>query len=545
MNDSRREKILNLVGLGLVLLCFCLSLFRQVARFSRRETADGKMTLRFAHWQLESGLRDAFDRLAADYMRLHPDVRVEQLPIPESVYPNWLRTQLIGGTAPEMIEFGLVNSNEILANYFVPLTPYLEHPNPYNKGNDLAETPWRETFVGALGHDYNQELLEYYSIPNTVNTIRMFYNRPLWRAVFGSEEVPRTYEELLACCQRAAAYRTASGEPILPIAGAQGNSPYLLQRLFSSQTQRLFYSLAPPGSLYPTHEQLALEYLAGQWSFRDPAVLDGMELARSVGQFLPTGFLQLKREDALFTFTQGRALMTITGSWDAPSIHSQAPFEVGVFNPPVPTTRNPRYGHNVYGPVSESGGNTSLSFAVVRQPSAAKMARIIDFLHFMTSRDSNSKFSADSGWLPAVVGAAVQPAVRPFLPRTEGYPAGFGMGITQEGGTRSFGTETGRIRDASMYRLYEPDGGPSAYVDAMAENMRPAVISDLTKIHRDQLEAIERQDTTLEAWRVLGADNAANGSEKFDELNELQTQEEMTVASRRWRLRQLGLTVDR
>ena len=551
MNESRRERILNLIGLGLLAVCFLLSLGRIFGRLARREDAGGKTTIRFAHWQLESGLRDAYERLATGYMRLHPEVQVEQIPIPESVFPNWLRTQLIGGTAPELIEIGKGDSNEILASYFDPVTAYLEQPNPYNRGNDLARTPWRDTFIDGLSHAYNQELLQYYTIPNSMFTVRVFYNRPLWREVFGSENLPRTYEEMVSCCEQAASYRTLAGGRIVPIAGSQNNAPFLIERLFSSQTQRLFYSLARPGALYPSNEELADDFLTGKWSFRTPAVHDGLELARGVGKFLPTGFLQLKREDALFLFSQGRALMTITGSWDAPSIHSQAPFDVGVFDVPVPTAEDPHYGRNAVGMVSEAGTGTQLSFGMVKQTSKAKTALIIDFLHFLTSRESNREFSEYSGWLPAVVGVEVQPAVRPFLPRMDGYPAGFSTGVNQGDGGGSLGAETARVRDTYMYRLFDPNGGADAYVEAIAPVERAAIISDLTRIHRDQLEIITRQDTTLAAYGALafheraGGEASGNWSEKVSELNELQTQEESGDAVRRWRFRQLGLAMGR
>ena len=162
MNESRREKVLNLIGLGLLALCFVLSLGHIFGRYLRPAEATGKTTIRFAHWQLESGLREAFDRISAAYMQLHPDVRVEQMPVPTQIWANWLRTQLIGGTAPELIEIEGYQgeTNEMLANYFEPVTPCLGLPNPYNKDNDLAGVPWRDTFIDGLSHSYNQELLQ-------------------------------------------------------------------------------------------------------------------------------------------------------------------------------------------------------------------------------------------------------------------------------------------------------------------------------------------------------------------------------------------------
>jgi len=55
-----------------------------------------KTVLRFAHWQLEPGIRSAIDDLIADYTALHPDVEVRQILIPEEGYFQWVNTQLIG-----------------------------------------------------------------------------------------------------------------------------------------------------------------------------------------------------------------------------------------------------------------------------------------------------------------------------------------------------------------------------------------------------------------------------------------------------------------
>ena len=382
-------------------------------------------------------------------------------------------------------------------------------------------------------------------------TIRMFYNRPLWRAVFGGEEtLPRTYEELVACCCRAAAYRMADGRPVVPIAGALYNAPMLVQRLFSSQTQRLSYALARPGELHAGKEELALDLLAGRWSFANPAVRDGLELVHGVGQFLPGGFLQLRREDMIFLFCQGRAPMTVTGSWDAPSIRSQAPFEVGVFDVPAPDAADPRYGPNIRGVVSEAGVQTGLLFGMTKQATPAGQAQVVDFLRFLTSRDSNRHFSDASGWLPAVVGVEPRPEVRPFLPRTEGYPAGFGMDLKLDDAVAGFGTETSRVIDTNMYRLFESDAGPAAHAEAIADPLRPAVIRDFNTIHRDQWDVVTRQDTMLAACRALAQAAGAPGDAapwqaKVNELDELQTQEEIGLAARRWKLARLGISLER
>jgi raffinose/stachyose/melibiose transport system substrate-binding protein len=81
------------IGLFIILGGFTLGLsVWQVARSSLANHDPDRITIRFSHWQLESGVREAFDVLARDYEELHPEVRIEQLPIPIRIYRQWTST---------------------------------------------------------------------------------------------------------------------------------------------------------------------------------------------------------------------------------------------------------------------------------------------------------------------------------------------------------------------------------------------------------------------------------------------------------------------
>lgn len=113
-----------------------------IATNRRQQSPPGtRIELRLGHWQLEAGVREGFNRMAAEYSKLHPEVHIVQDAIPEGTYGQWSTTQLMGGTAPDIIEVGLgVPYNVLLgfhSRYFVPLTAYVKQPNPYNKGTDL------------------------------------------------------------------------------------------------------------------------------------------------------------------------------------------------------------------------------------------------------------------------------------------------------------------------------------------------------------------------------------------------------------------------
>ena len=133
---------------GLILLATAVAwsvgkvIFRQTGQAEAKRT-----TVRLAHWQLESGLRQALEAVISEYERIHPDIKIEQVPIPERLGKNWTRTQLVGGTSPSIIQLGetMGINDEVLARYFYPLSDEVEEPNPYNAGTDLEVTPWRDT----------------------------------------------------------------------------------------------------------------------------------------------------------------------------------------------------------------------------------------------------------------------------------------------------------------------------------------------------------------------------------------------------------------
>ena len=75
-----------------------------IAMYRNRQAPAGATMLRIGHWQLEASVRDALNEMARRYRELHPDVYIIQDAIPESVYGQWVSTQLMGGTAPDMVQ---------------------------------------------------------------------------------------------------------------------------------------------------------------------------------------------------------------------------------------------------------------------------------------------------------------------------------------------------------------------------------------------------------------------------------------------------------
>src|SRR5205814_7254726 len=88
-----------------------------------------------------------FTRLARRFEALHPGVRVVFLRNPVGEYRTWMRTQLLGGTAPDIMWAHSTWTNEDARNgWFVNLDPYLARPNPYVPKGGPGSRRWRDLF---------------------------------------------------------------------------------------------------------------------------------------------------------------------------------------------------------------------------------------------------------------------------------------------------------------------------------------------------------------------------------------------------------------
>lgn len=500
----KRDRVLNWIGFGLLAVCFVVSLQRVFTRTAQELDSETK-TIRFAHWQLEGGIREAFDVLAEQYMRRHPNVRVIQLPIPEVVYPTWIKTQLVGQTAPDLIQLGMGSTTEDIARYFRPLGELISRPNPYNAGTELEGIPWSDTFVDGLvgGVNYSSQLMEHYAVSMSMFTVRIYYNRALMRAVTGKDRPPQSYDEFVSLCRAVERYAAATGKPVIPIASSKYNASPLIKGYFITQTQQFNDRWDVNGDMRADVFRMMAGFVRGEWSLETPDMRSAIEIVDEVGQFLQPGFLQLGREDSLFVFSQGNALMVATGSWDSSSIFSQSPFEVGVFDLPYPRPSHPRFGKFVKGPNSEASTNTGASFGLTsfsRHPETA-----VDFLHFMTSQGGNQTFADVSGWLPSVVGVDPQPQIEPFMPREEGYVNGVYLDAINDADIKA-------AYESNLYVLFSPEGTVDGFIRSSTPAMKRAIPQAIARDAENQRRNIQSQDSALYAFHWL-AQNSSSGVE--------------------------------
>ena len=388
------------------------------------QTPPGSIVIRLGHWQLESSVREGIDEMAAEYGKLHPGVIVLQDAIPESTYGQWVSTQLMGGTAPDILQVGGQLPGNIWLSYFnryfQPLTRYVYNPNPYNAGTELGETPLRQTYKDGMKTAYVPEMQEYMSIPLTLFGTRIFYNKTLLKELTGLDEAPDDYREFLAVCDKISkSTNAATGQPYIAIAGSAYHYGQWDPMMFSPVTYGCMRKADLNRDGFVGNDETFVAFKTGQLDFKYPALDAWLTMIREVTDYFQTGYTGLGRDEAVFLFAQQRAVFMTTGTWDAGSLMAQAEgqFEVGIMNFPLPAKDDPVYGGVVEGRIYESPG-VGFQFGITRSSKHFDVA--LDFLMFLSSKGGNEKLNGIIGWIPAIKGTEIVPLLRAFEPNLEG-----------------------------------------------------------------------------------------------------------------------------
>ena len=140
----------NYIAVAVLAVSFSVSLWR-VWEVQKIEQADAVATIRVVHWQLEAGFREAFDDIARRFEKVYNEetgeqVRIVQNAISERVYKQYVQTQGIGKTLPDLVQLGREEQGSV-PRFFISNTEVVQQPNPYNKGTDLEDVAWMDTYL--------------------------------------------------------------------------------------------------------------------------------------------------------------------------------------------------------------------------------------------------------------------------------------------------------------------------------------------------------------------------------------------------------------
>ncbi|MDB6168729.1 MAG: transporter substrate-binding protein [Verrucomicrobia bacterium] len=488
------------------------------------------VTLHLAHWQLERGPPEGIEAVIKRYEELNPRVRVVQLLVPGgTIYPQWLRSNLVGETGPDLLEWGswVAGTKDIPARYFAPLTAALVRPNPYNLGTSQEKIPWQDTFHDKLlaPRRDSPDPGQIYAVNITETTLRLFCNVKLMREIVGKVVVPKTYDDLRKILAQVATYSRRTGKRLSAIAGSRDTARAIAEPLFASPLLGVNQRMDEGGTLYLYNRQMLAGYLEHKWSYRDPAVKAGLQLVREVTQAMKPGFLQLRRDDAMLEFLRGEALFFFYGTWDATSLRRLATFEIQAMKLPPVTPDDPEVGRHIVGLGGEGIGETSLAMYLNKNSPHPEEA--LDFLRFLTSVPGNQIFTDKSLWLPAVNGVVDPEEIRNF----RNYQQGISFG---QAPYDALGTEVTMNWDRYFFALLGDQGSADRYAAALDVVGPAAMRADLTAEMRNSLLLVKPQDPMIVGWSGLAGDRAR---ERREELEAAQTLSEGLVF-------QMKLTLD-
>jgi ABC-type glycerol-3-phosphate transport system substrate-binding protein len=418
------------LALAILAVVFTLSAAKVLYDENTYQSSDVQ-TIRICHWQLELGFRDALQKLSDAYEKLYKErtgktVRIVQIPVPGSAYGQFLNTGLIGDMAPDIIEMGFAetaSSPSYVVRFFEPLGDAVREPNQYNLDAKDAVMPWKDTFFDAMAGVYEPTLLDYYAVPFSAFTVRIYYNKNLYEKIAGTEKVPKTYEEFMSFYRKTREYDSKFGKNIFPMAGGKAQRDHLERAFFGPFAYNLVRASDLDFDQVVLPEEAYIGYLGGKWNMKSPEMMAYLKCFKELASGFQDGWMG-GGSDPTFLFLHEMSVMLLTGSWAANGIQrlAEGKFEVGVLDVPMPT-EHPEYGNYVHGYISEADIKGGIRMGINKSSKHKDIC--IDFLKYCTSRANNQKFCSEVNWLPVVIGARPRDFLIPFLPRVNGYKSTF------------------------------------------------------------------------------------------------------------------------
>jgi raffinose/stachyose/melibiose transport system substrate-binding protein len=521
---ERRRKIGNRIGLVILVLALGWSV-THVAALTFFGAGDSmvsdKVVIRFAHWQLEGRTVQALNAACEDYMKLHPDVIVKQIEVPERGYEQWVKTQLIGRTAPDLIQLRTWKWKDFINRYFEPLAVYVDKPNPYNADDpNLADMPWRETYVDGMMGGWIDELKAQYGIPMSLFTIRIYANRQMLEDATGKSTPPRTLGEFLDACRKIEAWAHKNDKNVVPISGSDYIANMFRDRYFRMGTWGLMDLLDRnyDGSTGEV-ERLKAFYSGKLDLSEDPHIRAAHQVLFDITRFFNKGFMAAKRDQSVFLFVQGNAAMIATGSWEAGTLWEQTKdeFEIAVFDFPTAAIDNPQYGRYIRYRVNEADARAGFAMGLTKLSQQKEQA--IDFMHFLTSRSYNEKLNSKFRWFPAIVGAKPDQVLEPFRPKVEGiydaYKMHFGDStkLEYENAYSDYISETG-VQDRRAH--YQ------SFIDGYEEAYRRLALDDFRRSHDKKYSSMESNKGSMAQMRLRAVLGGMTRRIQGDQLRNLQ-----------------------
>jgi len=284
----------------LFLLVAMLMLVLSVASVAAQ---DDTVVLTMGSWRVDDV--DQMQVLLDAFQEEYPNIRIVFDPTNPPDYNATLRTQLSGGTAPDLFYLrSYATSRQLYEEGF--LEPLDDLPGIMENFTAEARAPWA-TEDGVP-----------YGVPFIAVSHGIYYNVDLFEEL--ELDIPGTWEELLDV---AAAIDEAG---YIPFANASGDEWTI--------AEIVFMNLAP--NFIGGYEGRQA-YLTGERCFNDEHAVAAFQAVADIAPYLPEGQEALSYYDSQQIWLFGEAAMWMGGSWDIPYFEGEMPdFDWSIFAMPAP-----------------------------------------------------------------------------------------------------------------------------------------------------------------------------------------------------------------
>ena len=293
-----------------------------------------------------------YEETARQFEVLRPGVEIRLYGDPRIA--DQVSVRVIGGQYPDATSAGYVPWPALIkAGKVLDLTPYLQGPDWE------GDAPWGTTFQPGAIDSWRVDG-KVYGLPFAYSCWSLFYNRGMFRAHGWAK--PRTWGDFFALCDRI----RATGIAPLSLPGTRGLYPDAFLRA-------AYYNQAgAPG--WKSLNELTPGARNDPRYVRAAGILQRITTRETLG-----GWEGENHTGAELAFLQGRAAMTVSGSWMLNEMEGRIPadFDLGTMNFPVFPD-----GHADPGAI-QTGSDC---FFVFSAGDARHIRLTVDFLRFLTSR---------------------------------------------------------------------------------------------------------------------------------------------------------------
>ncbi|ANF97178.1 extracellular solute-binding protein [Paenibacillus bovis] len=279
-------------------------------------TADDPVKLTVWHnWTGQDAKSIAMRKLLDDFRTAHPEIELEDEPLPTDGLKTRLRTAAAADEMPDLFVMwpDAMTKEFVKGDLIQPINAFLD-----------SKPEWKNNFIpNALdGYTVDEQI---YSVPmNLAPSSLLFYNKALFDQY--NVKVPETWEELMK------AIDTFNQNKVIPIALGNKANWVAQSTIFSTIGDRV---TGTDWFLKATEQNGA--------SFTDPQFVQALTVMQDLGKAnaFQSGFDSIDETQMMQLYFQGKSAMVINGGWALANLVNNAPAEVldqthVTILPPVP-----------------------------------------------------------------------------------------------------------------------------------------------------------------------------------------------------------------